>query len=150
MQKTVTYFAGPVFRGREACISDDELAGRGTKEENRILSANFPPHSQPPFLEQLIINNLQKQGCLWVLSDILKDSSDFYKILIINTLHNQQMDIGWKNALHKNALHKNTPASFSSPLHLPRSRWRQSFRRHGQRHRPGNSRRLFRKALYRT
>lgn len=79
------------------------------------MSANFPPHSQPSFLEQLIINNLQEQGCLWVLSDISKDSSDFYKILIINTLHNQQMDIGWKNAPHKNALHKNTPAGFSSP-----------------------------------
>ncbi|OUO37427.1 hypothetical protein B5F83_04155 [Muribaculum sp. An289] len=64
------------------------MAGRGTKEENRILSANFPPHSQPSFLEQLIINNLQKQGCLWVLSDIPKDSSNFYKMLIINILHN--------------------------------------------------------------
>jgi len=135
--------------GQGTCISDDELAGRGTKEENRISSANFPLHSQPSFLEQLIINNLQKQGCFWVLSDIPKDSSDFYKILIINTLHNQQMDIGWKNAPHKNAP-PIRPAGFSSPSHLPRSRWRQSFRRHGQRHRPGNSRRLFRKALYRT
>ena len=70
------------------------------------MSANFPPHSQPPFLEQLIINNLQNQGCLWVLSDIPKDSSNFHNILIFNILHNQQMDIGWKNALHKNAPHK--------------------------------------------
>jgi len=45
-------------------------------------------------LECLIINKLQKWGCLWVLSDIPKRRICFGNLLIINDLQNIWLDMG--------------------------------------------------------
>ena len=50
------------------------------------MSYYFPPHSQLSFLEPLIVNDLQKQGWIWVLHKVPKRRMDFGKILITNTL----------------------------------------------------------------
>ncbi|OUO37774.1 hypothetical protein B5F83_03505 [Muribaculum sp. An289] len=47
-------------------------------------------------MERLIINNLQKQGWIWVLSEVPKSRSNFDKILIITHLQKPRMDVRWK------------------------------------------------------
>ena len=72
------------------------------------FSINFSPHSQPSFLEPLIVNDLQKQGCLWVLCEIPKRRGKFNNILIINNLQNRHLDMGWKIRLLDKILRSKT------------------------------------------
>ena len=72
------------------------------------FSINFSPHSQPSFLEPLIVNDLQKQGCLWVLCEIPKRRGKFNNILIINNLQNHHLDMGWKIRLLDKILRSKT------------------------------------------
>ena len=50
------------------------------------LATKNTPHSHRSILGQLIINDLQKQDWLWVLSEVPKNRSNFNKILIISIL----------------------------------------------------------------
>jgi len=66
------------------------------RRENPILPAYFPPHVHRLILERLIINNLQKQRWIWVLSEVPKSRSNFDKTLIITHLQKPRMDVRWK------------------------------------------------------
>lgn len=54
----------------------------------------FHPIATPYLLKQLTINNLQKQGCFWVLSEAPKHRGNFDNSLIVNNLTKHQLDMG--------------------------------------------------------
>ena len=63
---------------------------------NRIFPANFPPHSQPSFPEELTINDLQKQGWIWVSWEVPKSRGPFHNLLIIKESIKKVLAVGWK------------------------------------------------------
>lgn len=65
--------------------------------ERMACARIFHPTAIHLVLERLIINKLQKQGWLWVLSEAPKSRVDFNNILIVNDLLKHQLDMGWKN-----------------------------------------------------
>ena len=62
----------------------------------RILQENFSPHSQPSFPEPLTINDLQKQGWIWVPRNAPKSRAPYYNSLIIKGSINKVLAVGWK------------------------------------------------------
>ena len=62
----------------------------------RILPENFSPHSQPSFPEPLTINDLQKQGWIWVPRNAPKSRAPYYNSLIIKGSINKVLAVGWK------------------------------------------------------
>lgn len=65
--------------------------------ERMACTRFFHPTATHLALERLIINKLQKQGWLWVLSEAPKSRAYFNNLLIINNLLKHQLDMGWKN-----------------------------------------------------
>ena len=63
---------------------------------NRILPANLPPHSQPSFPEPLTINDLQKQGWIWVPCNAPKSRALYHNLLIIKGPTKEVLAVGWK------------------------------------------------------
>ena len=72
------------------------MRGRMDWRAKRILPANFPPHGQPSFPEPLTINDLQKQGWIWVPWEAPKSGAYFYNLLIIKVSANKILAVGWK------------------------------------------------------
>ena len=63
---------------------------------NRILPADFPPHSQPSFPEPLAINDLQKQGWIWVPRKVPKSRASYHNLLITKGPVKDVLAVGWK------------------------------------------------------
>lgn len=64
--------------------------------ERMACARIFHPTATHLISERLIINKLQKQGWLWVLSEAPKSRVDFNNPLIVNDLLKHQLDMGWK------------------------------------------------------
>ena len=62
----------------------------------RIFRAYFPPHSRPSFTKPLAINDLQKQGWIWVLAEVPKSRGPFHNLLIIKGSIKEVLAVGWK------------------------------------------------------
>ena len=63
---------------------------------NRIFPANLPPHGQPSFPEPLAINDLQKQGWIWVPRKVPKSRASYHNSLIIKGSIKEVLAVGWK------------------------------------------------------
>lgn len=92
-------FDGKVIKDGKFDFARRFLPHSRFRDRKNNFPANFPPHSQPYFLELLIVNDLQKRSCLWVLFEAPKRRVSLDNLLIINDLQKQLLAMGWKPVL---------------------------------------------------